>query len=534
MAKRTLIATVGILIVGLGVLFFTIFRDGSTSPEQAFLRDILRLQNMQIGSFDPLDAYHAGHIHVVKQLYNTLVDIDLEGKPIPSLAKSWTTTDGKAWTFTLRQDVSFVDDPCFSELSERRFNAEHVKYSFERLMAEESQSMGVPYFLNIAGAKEFRAGTSTEIAGISVTGKHVIEFNLVEPDYSFPSRLTLPYASIVSSVAVRHYGADFSQHPVGTGPFLLVDYEPDKQLVFRKNGEYWEREAGTRLPQIDGLSIALTTDDNRALLMFKDGLTDFLEMSRPMYHQFEAMQLQAAAAVASQPNPQLNFYLCNLSTLDTPAVRRGISRAVQRSAIQQVLSQEGTIARSLFPPALFPDVSHDQEVLRSDRKEAKRVLKGLPKLRLVCFEDVLSRAIADVIAGSLKECGVETGIEAVPFPVLVERLTNGQYDLVQLYWGPLYADPCHYLSPFLTSSIPPAGNNFNKYSNAAFDTAVAEAQRQEGAAQLQAMLRAEQIILEDMPFLLLYFKNTVRASSGKFDMPLHPLQYRLYKLARAK
>ncbi len=48
----------------------------------------------------------------------------------------------------------------------------------------------------------------------------------------------------------------------------------------------------------------------------------------------------------------------------------------------------------------------------------------------------------------------------------------------------------------------------------------------------RALLRAQELILQDMPFVLLYFKTTVRASNQRFEMPLHPLQYRLYKLAR--
>jgi hypothetical protein len=63
---------------------------------------------------------------------------------------------------------------------------------------------------------------------------------------------------------------------------------------------------------------------------------------------------------------------------------------------------------------------------------------------------------------------------------------------------------------------------------------VAEAKSLPPDKRQDNLLKAEDVILNDMPFLLLYFKNTIRASNEKFDMPLHPLQYRFYKYAQKK
>lgn len=155
-------------------------------------------------------------------------------------------------------------------------------------------------------------------------------------------------------------------------------------------------------------------------------------------------------------------------------------------------------------------------------------------LKIVSFEDTLSKSIAEFIARSLKEYNIQSEIESVPFPVLIDRLTKGEYDLIQIYWGPIYSDAIHYLTPFLSSSLPPAGNNFNKYQNPEFDRLVNEAKSLSGLEQNSRFLQAEDIILEDMPFLLLYFKNTIRVSDEKYNFPLHPLVYRLYKNANIK
>lgn len=528
MNARTRIAVAIVaVVVAVGVAFW--FWSPAQRSSDA-LNDILMLQNNQITSFDPLDAYHAGHIQIVKQLYNTLVDVDLEGNAIPSVARSWTTEDGLTWRFHLRDDVLFQSDACFSEEGQRRVTAEDIVYTFERLLSPKSESMGVSYFTDIAGAAEYHSGNAETISGLQVIDPHTLEITLEATDFGFPARLTLPYASIVPAEAVTTYGTEFAHHPVGTGPFRLGKHEPNSLVSLIRNPDYWEQG----LPALETVNIYLVADENRAMLMFRNGEVDFLELSRPLYEQYRHTTFSFEATVALQDNAQINMYLCNLKTLSRPAVRQGLSLALNRAGLKEVISQEGAIAQSLFPPAIFPLLAETDKQLGSDMTAARQMLADLGAIRLVCFEDAMSRAMAERYAQSLKDCGVQAQIEAVPFPVLVERLTSGEYDLIQLYWGPIYADPAHYLTPFLTASLPPQGNNFNRYSNPRVDQLVSQSRLLKGDAADEVLREAQDLILDDMPFVLLYFKTTTRASNQLFEMPLHPLQYRLYKLARPR
>ena len=499
------------------------------------LNDILQLQQAQINSFDPLDAYHAGHIQMVKQLYNTLTDIDLTGKTTPSLAKSWDTPDGLNWTFYLRDDVAFFKDSCFANSEDRNFTGGDVKYTFERLLGPKSQSLGVSYFSNLAGLGDFRAGIADHISGIIAEDAHTILFKLNQPDYNFPNLLTLPYVSIVKEKAVSFYEENFKLHPVGTGPFELQSFKSNEEVVLTKNGDYWEESEGHSLPFVDELDIHLTTDDNLSLLMFKNRRTDFLELNLPMQKQLESTNVPFKYGKETIQLTQLYFYLFNLERLSDPDVRQGISYAIDREKLSEIIGDQGVVTTSLFP-SIFSDLTKPNDRLAYSPDKAKNLLgKNKQKtLNLVCFEDILSRALADLLAKQLKEYGVIVEIEAVTFPVLVDRLTSGNYDMVQIYWGPLYADVRHFLNPFITASFPPAGNNFNKYSNAEFDSLVETAPSLPQDQQIAQYLKAQDIILSDMPFFLAYYKNMIRVSDEKFEMPLHPLVYRFYKFARPK
>lgn len=533
MKRSYWIAVIAAIIIGAIVILFA--PKYTQKPQgETVLNDVLTLQQMQISSFDPLDAYHAGHIQMVKQLYNTLVDIDLNGIPTPSLAERWESKDGVIWRFYLRKDVYFIEDPSFTDKSERIFNASDVKYTFERLLHKDSKSLGVSYFTNILGVEKYRKGESNSLEGIKIIDDHTLDFVLKGNDFSFPDSLALPYVSIVKEKAVKYHKDAFSQHPVGTGPFILQEYEPNKKISLIKNRNYWEKEGRHQLPNVDKVMIYLTTDDNLALLMFKDQKSDFLELNFPLLKQLKTMSIPFSYKMETQENPQLNFYLFNLEKIRDANIRKAISYAINRDELQKILSEEGNVAKSLYPLAIFKELAGPEDILNYNPEKARIYLKNIKSLKLVCFEDILSKSIADFIARALKKYDIDVKIESVPFPVLVDRLTKGEYDLIQIYWGPMYTDINHYLNPFLTSSFPPTGNNFNKYSNSEFDRLVMEAKSLPLEKRKENFLQAEDVILNDMPFLLLYFRNTIRASNEKFDLPLHPLQYRFYKHAKRR
>jgi peptide/nickel transport system substrate-binding protein len=239
--------------------------------------------------------------------------------------------------------------------------------------------------------------------------------------------------------------------------------------------------------------------------------------------------------IESNATAKFEFYLFNLETVTKPETRKAISAAVNRQALQDVLGELGTVAESVFPPAIFPDLAARRPELatRASAVPANSAAVLPKELRLVCFNDTLSRAIAERIAADLRDKGCTLRVEAATFPVLVERLTRGEYDLVQIYWGPMYADAAHYLGPFLTTQFPPQGNNFNRYSSDVFDARVAAAKATTDPAERRRLFQqAEEVLLQDMPLLPLYYDNLVRASNRRFSLLLHPLFYRRYQLAQ--
>ena len=497
----------------------------------AILNDILHLQQAQINSFDPLDAYHIYHVQLVKQIYNTLTDLDSNGKIVPSLAESWETKDGKEWNLKLREGVYFGEDNCFKMKNERLLIAEDIKYTFERLLSPDSKSLGISYFSNLDGFDEYRNGESKFLSGILVKDDLNVSFILKKADFTFPNLLSLPYSSIVKKRAVDFYGSDFKMDPVGTGPFRLSRFVANQMIELSKNKDYWEMENGRKLPLLEKVNIQLITDDNLAFLNFKNQKIDFLELNIATQQQLEKTRIPFDYKTDSIIWTQLNFYLINLERIKDPNIRLGINYAINREELQKIIRDQGKVTHSLFP-SIFKNLSIPNPILSYQPEKAEKLISKKMNLKLVCFEDMLSRAIADLLARNLKNYSIELKIESVTFPVLVDRLIKGDYDVIQLYWGPFYADVGHFLNPFRTESFPPSGNNFNKYSNPDFDDLLNDAPGLPSSQRKENYLKSQEIILNDMPFFLAYYKNLIRVSNKKFTMPLHPLGYRFYKLAR--
>ena len=100
-----------------------------------------------IASLDPAFAKNQSVIWGIHQLYNTLVEVDQQLNIVPSLAKQWTVSDDRrTFTFFLRDDVYFHDDPCFPGGKGRKMTAADVAYSLGRILDPKVASPGTWIF----------------------------------------------------------------------------------------------------------------------------------------------------------------------------------------------------------------------------------------------------------------------------------------------------------------------------------------------------------------------------------------------------
>ncbi|MDG2404626.1 MAG: ABC transporter substrate-binding protein, partial [Paracoccaceae bacterium] len=176
---------------------------------------------------------------VILQVYDRLLDIGA-GSPelvpslaveVPTLANGGISTDGRVYTFKLREGVTFHDGTAFT--------ADDVKYSWDRAM-----TMDLP---------EGNAGTLSDVvASTEVVDDMTFRVSLSEPSASFLNSIVVAMvASIVSQDAVEANGGVMAATPnrfmagdmVGTGPYKFVVWNRNENLQIEVNDDYWGENA---------------------------------------------------------------------------------------------------------------------------------------------------------------------------------------------------------------------------------------------------------------------------------------------------
>jgi oligopeptide transport system substrate-binding protein len=183
-------------------------------PDAGPGRNVLHLSiGADPASLDPIQAVDVYRGQMVVYLYDGLVRLE-NGKPVPNLAESWDVSeDGTVYTFHLRDDVFFHNG--------RQLTAEDVQYSFERVLRPASQSPLTWVFDFIRGADAMVDGGAESLEGVRVIDLGTIEITLEQPFAPFLLLMAMPAAHVVPREEIEQKGDQFSEAPVGTGPWTF-------------------------------------------------------------------------------------------------------------------------------------------------------------------------------------------------------------------------------------------------------------------------------------------------------------------------
>ena len=180
-------------------------------------------------TFDPTQSSQIRTWYAWQLVYEGLVIADLQGNIKPVLATHWTVSPDKlSYEFDLREGAAFSDASPVT--------ADDVVFSFERLA-----SGGLPY------AKDrFRS-----VKAIRQINDRRVRFELIEPDAGFLLNLGSPFL-VGSAVLSRKWAEEHNPKTemMGTGPFRMVAYAPNRELQLVRNDGYWNKAAAARVAKL--------------------------------------------------------------------------------------------------------------------------------------------------------------------------------------------------------------------------------------------------------------------------------------------
>lgn len=169
-------------------------------------------------SLDPHTSGMAVSTRVNNSIYEKLVYQTEDNRIEPWLATTWEVTDDqKTFTFKLRDDVIFHDGS--------KFNAEVVKYNFDRIVNPETKAASAYALIENYKSSE-------------VIDEYTVSIHFSEPATTFLSNLSQPKLAIVSKEAAEKYGLSLATNPVGSGPFKFVNLDENNEIVLERFDDY--------------------------------------------------------------------------------------------------------------------------------------------------------------------------------------------------------------------------------------------------------------------------------------------------------
>ena len=487
-----------------------------------------------IASLDPAFSKNRSIMWAIHQLYSTLVDADADLHFVPGLARSWeVSADRRVWTFHLRTDVFFHDDPAFPGGKGRRFVAADLVYSFNRLLDPQTASSGAWIFHD-------RIDTSTgggigARPGGAFTAPNDSTFclRLVRPFNPILGLLSMEYCSAVPHEAVEKYGKDFRAHPCGTGPFRLKSWEEGQALILLKNDHYYEHDsAGRSLPYLDALKITFNDEKATEFLQFRQGELDFINEIDPSFKdevlsKRGQLKKEWQDKIVLSVHPQLNTeylgilvdsgnVLVQRSPLRWRAVRQAINYGFDRRKMMLYLRNSlGLPAESGFVPAGLP--SFDSILVHGyhyDPEKARTLLaaagypdgRGLGPIKLLTIP--IYADFATFIARQLQDIGLHIDVEVVQKSLLLEETAQSKALFFRGSWLADYPDAENYLSVFYSRN--PAPPNYTRYDDPGFDRLYERAlQENNDSARYRLYQEMDQRVIDAAPVVPLWYDEVV-------------------------
>jgi len=218
------------------------------------------------------------------------------------------------------------------------------------------------------------------------------------------------------------------QHPIGTGPFKLVEFKPNESIKLIRNADYWKPDR----PYLDGLEYTIIRNVSTATLTFVSGKLDitFGGLSVPLTRQVQEQAPQAYCEL-NPTNVSRNLVINrDIAPFDKAELRRAMTLSLDRQAFLDILTEgKGSVGGVMQPPpegvwGMPPEVLQTlpgyEPNVAENRKEAREIMQKLgygPDKHLaikVTTRDLpFFRDTAVILIDQLKEIYVDGELEPV-------------------------------------------------------------------------------------------------------------------------
>jgi oligopeptide transport system substrate-binding protein len=463
------------------------------SPRPGLLREAS-------GNADPptLDPAGLGATRqILLNLFGGLTTYNENGEIVGLATEKWTvSSDGKIYTFTLRNDLKFQNG--------NPVKVADVIWSFERSLDPKRKAAAAFDLTDIAGAQDYLDGKATEIKGIVAKDERTVEFTLNKNAPYFVAKLALPIAAILDRTEVEKNERWWEKHTASVGPFSLQEWKKGQSIRLAANPNY-----PLGKPKVD-VEFLFVPDAQARQALYEAGETD-IQTSVP---DTELDRLRSDAQLSKQlVEPKVLSYRTYSLALNPAAyapfqdvrVRQAVMHAIDRKTLVEKIFTTCALPQGIVPAGTIPGYSPNPKVLDFNPERAKQLLaeagypngQGLPELVITQAGQGASDTYMQYFESQLRtNLGVKVRLEVLERgKYLTEfRKKNVLHAFFEGASGN-YLDPQTMLSVPLYSKSPA---NLYGYASPQFDALVEAADAEPNAAKrFELYGQAEQQVLTD-------------------------------------
>lgn len=398
---------------------------------------------VNVGPLNP-HLYTPNQMFAQSMVYEPLVKYQADGSVKPWLAKSWThTADGKTWTFTLRDDVTFSNG--------EPFDAPAAAENF-RVVLDNRQRHA---WLELAN----------QIVDVKALGKTELQITLKSAYYPFLQELSLPrpFRFIAPSQFKDNETLRGIKAPIGTGPWVLKESKLNQYDVLVRNERYWGDK-----PPIRQITVKVIPDPTTRAVAFETGEVDLLYGNEGLLPLDTFARFSQNPAYRTQLSQPIETVMLALNSAKAPtnelAVREALNYAVnKKSLIDNALYGTQQVADTLFAPSV-PYANIGLTPRQYDPQQAKTLLEnagwklpagkdirekmGQPLRIELSFigTDALSKSMAEIIQADMRKIGVDIALIGEEESSIYARQRDGRFGMIfNRTWGAPY-DPHAFMS----------------------------------------------------------------------------------------
>ena len=525
----------------------------------------------RIRGLDPGVTGEVSSSLAISRIYEGLLEYDYLARPykvIPSLAEAMPaiSEDGLTYTFKIRKGIFFHDNPCFPNGVGRELVASDFIYSMKRVADVKTASSGFWVFnKRIMGINDFHEASQSDaptdydlpVAGLQTLDKYTLQISLTEPYPQLLYILAMHYACAVPREAVEFYGKSFSNHPVGTGPYELVEWRRNSRIEFIRSPKWAEtgrveiypttgtpeqeaagllKDAGQPIPFIDRIVQYVVDDSSTSWMMFLSGQLGSSVISpdnwdaviTPDKSLNDSLEKRGIELISSPftavyymgfnwDDPVIGAHSDPEQNLRNRKLRQALSCAYEFDQMNQFMNNRLYLIDGPIPTPLAGALD-EPSPYRFNLEKARALLveAGYPegidsktgrRLELsieLGSADTNTRQSMELMADMFQKIGVVLKTNYNTWPAFIEKMNRRQAQLFRLAWVADYPDAENFLQLFYSKNESPGPNHAN-YRNAEIDRMYEQIRTMQDSPERTAIYeKMARIIVEDAPWVFMY------------------------------